>query len=180
MRGIVFTEFFELIENLHDYEMVDKIIEEANPPSGGVYTSVGSYPHEEMVSLVMAYSKISGTPVNTALHIFGKNLLHTFHKNYKAFFTHSKSAIDFLQSVDGYIHIEVAMLYPDAELPHFYTETIGEGKLKMIYTSKRSMGHLALGLIESTFEVYNEEASIQMTILEEDGQKVEFIIEKTS
>jgi predicted RNA-binding protein len=72
------------------------------------------------------------------------------------------------------------MLYPDAELPHFYTETIGEGKLKMIYTSKRAMGHLALGLIESTFEVYNEEASIQMTILEEDGQKVEFIIEKTS
>jgi hypothetical protein len=50
----------------------------------------------------------------------------------------------------------------------------------MIYTSKRAMGHLALGLIESTFEVYNEEASIQMTILEEDGQKVEFIIEKTS
>lgn len=178
MKGIVVTEFFDLIERLHDYDMVDKIIEKANPPSGGVYTAVGSYPHTEIVSLLVAYHQISGTPIEDALKIFGKNLLHTFYKNYQDFFKHSPSAIDFLQSVDGYIHIEVAKLYPDAELPKFETELMDENTLKMIYTSKRSMGHLALGLIESTFEVYNEKGEIEMNTISENGDHVEFIIKK--
>lgn len=178
MKGIVFTEFFELIEQLHDYDMVDAIIEKAQPASGGIYTAVGSYPHTEMVQLVVAYSKISGTPIEDALRLFGKNLLFTFHKNYPDFFSPSHTAIDFLQTVDSHIHIEVGKLYPDAELPHFHTELLEENVLKMVYTSKRAMGHLALGLIESTFELYKEQAEIQMEEVQEGGQQVTFMIRK--
>jgi len=41
MKGIVFTEFLEMVENKFSPELADRIIEGAEVPSGGVYTAVG-------------------------------------------------------------------------------------------------------------------------------------------
>ena len=35
MKGIVFTEFLEMVEEKYGYEVVDQIIEESKLPSGG-------------------------------------------------------------------------------------------------------------------------------------------------
>ena len=42
MKGIIFTEFLDLVEEKFGLEMVDKIIEQSNLDSGGIYTSVGT------------------------------------------------------------------------------------------------------------------------------------------
>jgi len=43
MKGIVFTEFLELVENKFGLEMLDAIIEASNLESEGVYTRIGTY-----------------------------------------------------------------------------------------------------------------------------------------
>jgi len=56
MKGIVFTEFLQLVEEKFGYEMVDKLLVAANLEHGGAYTAVGTYGHQELITLV---SKLS-------------------------------------------------------------------------------------------------------------------------
>ena len=39
MKGVVFTEFFDMLEQAHGYELVDKLLETTELESGGVYTA---------------------------------------------------------------------------------------------------------------------------------------------
>ena len=54
MKGVVFTEFVEMVEARFGLPMLDRIIEAAQLPSGGAYSAVGTYDHGEMVQLVGA------------------------------------------------------------------------------------------------------------------------------
>ena len=52
MKGIVFTEFLEMVETKFGLETVDNIIENSDLKSEGIYTSVGTYDFNEMVTPV--------------------------------------------------------------------------------------------------------------------------------
>lgn len=178
MKGIVFSEFIEMVESAHGYDMVDKIIIDANPPSGGAYTAIGTYPHTEMVSLIVSLSKHTDTSVPDLLHTFGRYLFDTFVKNYPTFFEKPKTAFEFFDSIEEYIHVEVLKLYPDAQLPTFETQLKTDKELHLVYESERKMAMFALGLLEKGLEHYKENATIEMKQLEDDGSKVLFIISK--
>lgn len=45
MKGIVFTEFVDMVEAQFSADMVDDILDDAAPASGGAYTAVGTYDH---------------------------------------------------------------------------------------------------------------------------------------
>lgn len=96
MKGIVFTEFMEMVEVGHGYDMVDKIITDVNPESGGAYTAIGTYPHSEMVSLIVSLSKQTNVSVPDLLHTFGRYLFDTFVKNYPSFLKSLKRHSTFL------------------------------------------------------------------------------------
>ncbi len=178
MKGIVFTEFFEMVEQAHGYEMVDQLIMDNELPSGGVYTTIGTYSHQEMVTLVVDLGEKTKTPVPTLLNAFGQYLFGTFEKGYPMFFKAAANAFDFLESIEKYIHVEVKKLYPDAQLPRFSTKRIGTDTLEMIYYSDRSMADFALGLIEKTFEHYQEKAIITRKDIVKNGSEVLFLIKK--
>jgi hypothetical protein len=175
MKGIVFTEFLEMVEETFGYDMVDTLIETTELKSGGVYTAVGTYDHSEIVNLVINLSKQTNTDIDILLHAFGRYIFDTFVKSYPVFFDNCSSSFEFLESIDNYIHVEVLKLYPDATLPRFTTE-INDGKMSMIYISERSMSALAHGLIEKTLEYYSEDMPIQKDNMVDDGSKVRFVI----
>jgi hypothetical protein len=175
MKGIVFTEFFEMVEQTYGYEMINTLIETTELESGGVYTSVGTYDHSEIVNLVVNLSKQTNTDIEVLLHAFGRYIFDTFLKSYPVFFENASNSFEFLSSIDNYIHVEVLKLYPDATLPRFSTEVI-DGKMIMIYKSERSMSALAMGLIEKTLEHYGEELSITRDLVNDDGSEVKFVI----
>lgn len=178
MKGIVFTEFMEMVESNFGYEMVEEIIEASDLPSGGIYTAVGTYEHNEMVQLVSQLSKKLDKPVPNLLNAYGQYLFNTFHANYTDFFTREQEAFSFLESIDKHIHVEVQKLYSDAQLPKFECKRIGEDTLEMVYSSKRKMSDFALGLIERTLVFYETPAKIEREFIEEDGSVVKFIIKK--
>lgn len=176
MKGIVFTEFFELVERHHGYATVDQLIEQVQPKNKGAYTAVGTYSHQEMVDFLHAYSALSETPMSDLLKLFGRHLFDVFLKNYPEFFEAQTTAFDFLKSIDDYIHQEVRKLYPDAQLPAFETHSVNSRELIMTYRSERSMSQLALGLIEKTFEHYQQAAEIETRSIDNQGKEVEFRI----
>jgi len=52
MKGIVFVKLNEFIEELWGDEFWDELLEEAELPSGGVYTTVGTYDDQEFFTLI--------------------------------------------------------------------------------------------------------------------------------
>ena len=152
MKGIVFTEFLEMIEARHDGDFADDLIVTAGLPHDGAYTAVGTYPHTEMVALVVRYSAMAGTPVPEVLNGFGKYLFLRFAVLYPVFFGNISCPLDFLGTIEEVIHVEVRKLYPDAELPRFDSLRPEPGVLELTYRSERHLADLAEGLIEGCVE----------------------------
>lgn len=181
MKGIVFTEFLDMVEDLFKIDTVDNIIENAGDAlsTGGAYTSIGTYPHHEIIILVTHLSKETNLPVDKLVYTFGKHLLGRFYALYGHFFAEAETTFDFLESIENYIHIEVRKLYPDAELPTFVTNRLNNLQLVMDYSSDRAMGDLAEGLIQGTIEKYKEPITLVRENIEgTEGKQVRFILTK--
>jgi hypothetical protein len=176
MKGIVFTEFLEMVEKEFGYEMVDKIISQSDLQSNGAYTAIGTYPHTEMVQLLTHLSSESDIDTEVLLREFGKYIFGTFLQSYPQFFENAKNTFQLLSSIDNHIHVEVMKLYPDAQLPKFKTIQDDSGNMILIYTSERKMSALAEGLILRTIQHYEENLVIKKEFMEEDGSKVRFTI----
>ena len=160
MKGLVFTEFMNLVEAKFGEDMMDDIIESTNPNSGGAYTSVGTYSHTELVDMVVALSERINTPVPALVNAFGHHLAEVFSSKFSSFFAEATSTIEFLKNIDNHIHVEVAKLYPDAELPEFTFDESNPEQFLLNYRSTRGFADLAQGLIEGTATFYNEDISI--------------------
>lgn len=176
MKGIVFTELIEMVENDLGVEIADRMIVGANLENDGAYTAVGTYDHGQLIQLVLSLSAETKVPVPDLVRSFGVHLLGRFHALYPQFFAASKSTFDFLPLVESYIHVEVRKLYPDAELPSF--DCLMDGQtLVMTYRSKRPFADLAEGLIQATAEHYGDEVEIARENLgAKDGTEAEFRI----
>ena len=147
MKGVVFTEFLDMVEDRFSAEMVDHIIVDSDLPSGGAYTAVGTYPHSEMVSMVVALSQRSGVAVPDLIRAFGEHLFSRFAQAYPSFFVGVKDSFGFLSGIEDIIHAEVLKLYPDAQLPRFTVEHHDAHRLVLLYQSPRHFEDLAEGLM---------------------------------
>lgn len=160
MKGVVFTEFLEMVEEVFSPDLVDEIIEACELPSGGAYTSLGTYEHAEMVQLVVELSKQTETPVADLLKSFGSHLFTRFVAGYPHFFEPDDDTFSFLSRLENGIHVEVKKLYPDAELPSFDHEA-SPGKLVMTYRSSRPFADLAEGLMRGCMAHFGEPIALQ-------------------
>jgi hypothetical protein len=161
MKGVVFTEFLDMVEARFSADMVDDIIDDSAVPSGGAYTSIGTYPHEEMVALIGALSHRSGVLVPDLLRTYGHHLFGRFFANYPSFFNNIGDALTFLAGIEDVIHAEVLKLYPDAELPRFEVEFHDAHELRLLYHSNRHFEDLAEGLIAGCIEHFGHPIALR-------------------
>ena len=177
MKGIVFTEFLELIENEFGLEVVQQIIDECELDTDGIYTSVGTYSHKDMFKMVGKLSEIKGVPVPALLTVFGEYFFTTLKDKYPVF-VEKPDLFSFLNSIDQYIHPEVLKLYPDAELPRFDAEIKSDNEMLLNYISSRKMSDLAIGLIKGGSNYFKEDVEIFKVSEEDGGEKVILKIKK--
>jgi len=161
MKGLVFTEFLDLVDEKFSLETCERMIEMSNVPSGGAYTSVGTYDAQEMFTLVSGLSTLTGIPVPDLLKAFGRHLFKRFVSAFPVFFEGVGSAMEFLPRVDDYVHLEVRKLYPDAELPSFSCATPEPGTMVMTYRSKTNLPDLAEGLILGCIDHFGDSVSVK-------------------
>lgn len=168
MKGIVFTEFLELLEQRYSFELVDDILSDARPPSGGAYTAVGTYPHSEMVALISALCARKNLALADVLNDFGRYLFGRFAHSHPTFLQGQHDAFAFLAGIERVIHAEVLKLYPDAELPRFEVEAHTPEQLVLVYESARQMQDLADGLIQGCLSHFACDATVQRQTLHTD------------
>lgn len=176
MKGIIFTEFLEMIEDKFGLDMVDKIICECELKSNGIYTSVGTYDFVEMTQLLKSLSNNTSIPIDDLLLVYGEYFFKRIRVSYPDLLATYNDPIELLASIENHIHVEVLKIYPKAELPFFEVKEKMTDSLIMIYNSSRAMHHFALGLMNETFKYFNASATITLRKIKDDGTKVEFTI----
>ncbi len=161
MKGMLFTSFLYLVEERYGKDMVEEIIDEAAPASGGIYTTVGTYDHKELIDMLVVLSKKIDVPVSKVTKTFGVYLFAELISAYPEWISGLNSSFELLQKVDDFIHVEVKKLYPDAAPPDFKCTRYTDLTMELIYQSPRCMGDVAEGLIKGCAAHYGEKLHVQ-------------------
>ena len=176
MKGIVFREFMEMVESTFGDEMAEKLIEDNDLESNGIYTAVGTYDHQELVAMAITLSKETGLPVDALVEAFGNYLFGRFLELFPIFFNHGTS-FEFLDTIHDVVHVEVLKLYPEATLPDFVSKIEEDGRtLHFEYRSPRHFADLAVGLMKGAFDHWNETVEMEREDKIVDGNQVTLFI----
>ncbi len=177
MKGVVFTELFDFVEESFDPVFLQESIEASKVPSKGVYTATGTYPACEIGALVTSFSDKSGLSIPDLMKAYGRHLFARFNDMYPEFFEGVEDAFSFLVHVEDVIHGEVRKLHADAELPRFEFPVRTDTHLQIIYRSSRHFGDLCEGLIQGCLDFYGEKGRIDRAVIsEEPGSIIQFDI----
>lgn len=161
MKGIVFNLLEEVVREEFGEGAWDDLLDAAE--LDGVYTSLGSYPDEELYGLVEAATKATGMSGAEVIRWFGRGAMPHFAAHYPEFFKGHSSTRGFVLTLNDIIHPEVRKLYPGAFVPDFLFDTSDPEALGMTYDSPRQMCTFAEGLIEGAAPIYGEEVDIVQT-----------------
>lgn len=178
MKGFIFTEFLELVEEKFGLAMVDKIIQQSDLKSAGIYTSIGTYEFGEMLQLLTHLSENTEIEIDDLLLVYSEHLFVVLTKTYPDLIKSFTNPMDLLSSIENHIHVEVLKIYPDAQLPTFIVEKRTEDKLIMLYKSDRALYTLGKGLMLETFKLFNVPVVVDYEKLNEKGTEVRFFVQK--
>ena len=154
MKGIIFNLLEDVVIRNHGEDTWDELL--AAAALDGAYTSLGSYPDEQIHGLVAAAShKLSLTPFEI-LRWFGQQAIPLLFERYPAFFNSHFCTRAFVLSVNNIIHPEVRKIYPGADVPTFEFRHAPDGGLLMGYLSPRRLCALAQGFIEGAATHYRD------------------------
>ncbi|NRA93317.1 MAG: heme NO-binding domain-containing protein [Psychroserpens sp.] len=178
MKGLIFTEFLELVENRFGLEMVDKVISQSELDSGGAYTAIGTYEFSEMLQLISNLSNNTDIPVDDLLLVYSEHLFAVLVNTHPDLIRYYKDPMDLIASIENHIHVEVQKIYPEAQLPTFDIEERTQDRMVMVYKSDRALYMLGKGLMIETFKLFNVPVKIDHKKLNEKGTEVRFLVNK--
>ncbi|GGD33166.1 guanylate cyclase [Malaciobacter pacificus] len=179
MKGIVFTELIEFVEDALGFDVADKMIEKAKLENDGAFTQGGNYPFSQMLKLLGALSEITAKKPNELLFIFGKHLFSVLVKLYNKDIQKVGGALEFIDSVEQLVHVEVKKLYPDVDLPTFQTVSKDENSMVLVYKSEKRLESFAHGLMIACGEYFNENLDISYKTISQEPYEVQFNIKKS-
>lgn len=158
MKGVIFNLAEQVVSDAHGADVWDDILDRAGLT--GSYTSLGSYPDDDLIRLVAAASELLRVEPAAVIAIVGEGAMPLLADRYPAFFTPHASARPFLLTLNNIIHPEVRKLYPGADVPEFAFETVGEDVLLLTYRSHRQLCALAEGFVTGAARHYGESVVI--------------------
>lgn len=165
MKGVVFTEFVEFVENKFGFDVVDEMIANSNTSTNGIFTQAGNYPFSDMLCMVQALSGITNIPLGGLVEAYGRHLFHILVVIYPEPIKHHKTTFDFIKSVEKAVHPEVKKLYPDTELPSFELLEETTNILKIRYHSSKPLMDFAKGLMLGCADFYNENLEVAYEVI---------------
>lgn len=169
MKGIVFNLLEAVVTQHRGEDAWDDLLDLAEVD--GAYTSLGSYPDEDMLALVAAASAAYGLSQRKVLRWFGREAMPLLAETYPDFFDKHVSTRPFLATLNSIIHPEVHKLYPGARCPHFELSSPAEDTIDMTYESPRGLCQLAHGFIEGASDHYGEEVAIEHLFCTHEGDE---------
>jgi hypothetical protein len=158
MKGVIFNLLEQLVARDFGEDTWDALLGASG--LDGVYTSLGSYPDEDLVKLVSAASDALAMPAGDVVRWFGRNALPLLAERYPQLFEPHDSTRSFVLTLNEIIHPEVRKLSPGAGVPEFDFDA-RDGLLVMGYRSPRKLCSFAEGLLLGAADHYGERLTIE-------------------
>ena len=79
MKGIIFSEFLELVEDKFGLDVCQNMLDENQDE--GVYTTVGTYDHKALIKLIMTLSKLTGISAEDLQVVYGESIFNTLYNS---------------------------------------------------------------------------------------------------
>ncbi len=159
MKGIIFNLLEDVVTAAHGPFVWDDLLDVA--AASGAYTSLGSYPDDELIGLLATLSRQQGWEMEQTLRWFGRSAMPELARRFPAFFSSAASARDFVLSVNNIIHPEVRKLYAGAGCPHFHFSSDASGELLVEYASARKLCWLGHGFIEGASDHFGQSVRVE-------------------
>lgn len=166
MKGVIFGLLGDTVSTALGDDAWDAILARAG--ATGVYTTLGSYPDDELRALVEATADATGKTPSEVLRWFGNAAMPTLIALYPHFFAERAGTRDLLLALNAIVHAEVRKLYPGAACPHFHFRDDGD-RLVIGYRSPRKLCRLAHGFIEGVATHFDETIAITHLQCQHDG-----------
>jgi len=161
MQGIIFNALAEFVEKTADMETWNDILDESHVPSGGVYTSGGTYDDEEITTLAVMICNKLNIELEQGLTAFGKFLFSYLVERGPVEIKDYPDTQTMLKELDSVVHSEVRRIHPDAYTPFFeYIETDAKTG-ELMYRSNRRLCVVAEGLLQGAAEYYGQNLAMQ-------------------
>lgn len=178
MKGVLFTELIEMMEDLMGLEFTNKVIEEAKLENKGAYTSIGYYQHQDMLKLLDSLGKYIENPRNVVLKSYGEYFFQRTSANYPNKIEQYKNTFSLLKQAPQILDQEIRKLEPKASIPEIKTEYLSQESMKILYHSEEKMSYLLEGLITGCIGYFQESISLKRENLDQEGTKVRFVLQK--
>lgn len=183
MKGILFTELIEMIEDLMGLEFANKVIDDARLKNAGAYTAIGSYPYQDMFKLMESLSKHAESPQDKILKGYGECLFHRLSKSYQKELGENADTFSFLLQLENLLKQEIRKLHPKAEIPSFKARLLNSHSMEIHYSSIQKMGALEMGALVEGFIIgcighFNEPIDMQREDLPTLGSNICFFLQK--
>lgn len=175
MKGMIFTELVEFVEEKFGFEVADGMLEASLLSDKGSYTQAANYPFEELVAVVSRLAEITQIPMGDLIETYGRHLFGRIVGLYPPMVAQFSSSLPFIAQVDTFIHPQVKKLYPDADLPSFQVVSLSDDELVIDYTSNKPLMPLARGLMFGAADHFGEKIEIvEDNTLHDAGQLARF------
>ncbi len=170
MKGIVFN----ILEALIVEKFGDETLEEVYASvqfSGDVlpFISPGTYPDSDLYDMVTFLSQKTSIPVGDLLFEFGKFMFPVFYNKYPVFFKDIDTPIEFLESLNEVIHVEVKKIFEAAVPPRITVKLIQENQIRLYYYSERKLCRLLEGLLDGLALHFNKKIALTHTACMKSG-----------
>jgi hypothetical protein len=159
VKGIVFNLLEAVVTKEHGENVWETLLDNAG--MDGAYTSLGSYPDDQLMRLVAAASGTLKCSDAEVLQWFGRNAMSILAERYPQFFKGQSSTRAFLLTLNEIIHPEVRKIYPGADVPVFDFDSSSPNVLVVGYRSRRKLCALAEGFVEGAAEHFGQSLTFE-------------------
>jgi len=160
VHGIIHAELKKYVETKHGADAWKACLEGAGL-GRKMYLPIDTYPDEEAVAIVVAASKLTGTPVDSILEDFGEFIVPDLVSMYQSLIKPHWKTVDLLLHTEEMIHRVVRIQNPGAAPPKLQFEQLGSNELKFHYNSPRRMAAVAKGIIKGVAKHYGQTVLIR-------------------
>jgi len=176
MKGTVVSIWLNTCRKLYNDSQVNEAMNHAGWETNKIFSPLEEVDDKVIAKFISRLSETRSLTKEKLWNNIGKDNIQSFVNVYPVYFK-KRSAYEFLKSLND-IHIAITKKISGAKPPAVDIVQTSKRKAVMTYSSKRKMFDYFLGMLEGTFEYFNEQ--LEYEILEKSGDvmKVQVTFEK--
>lgn len=159
MHGIVMTQFRQMVVDRLGRQGWEELTAAAGL-AGADYKLGEVYPDEELMRLVLAAVRLTGTPLQTLLEDFGVFLAPTLLRVYEPLVDPRWRTLDVIEHTEAAIHTVVRIRDAGAAPPALLARRVSTTEVEIDYRSERKLCSVARGIATGMAAHFGERITI--------------------